>query len=178
MTDNRDGMGAGVFWGSLAATLALVLQLPLLDNGRLATELLELALAGLVVMLVTLVVTLAIVGLAALVIGLPVVALLTRFECDGAEVRALAGGLAGYGVILASRWRTARRSTTVASFSHWPPWWAGPCLAVSGATHGTGASRSRRPVRISPPIASTTAAGCVDRRRRREAPARSGPRRT
>jgi hypothetical protein len=101
MTDNRDGMGAGVFWGSLAATLALVLQLPLLHNEPLATELLELAVAGLVAMLTTLVVTLAIVGLAALVIGLPVVTLLTRFECDGAEVRALAGGLAGYGVILA-----------------------------------------------------------------------------
>jgi hypothetical protein len=101
MTDNRDGMGLGIWWGGLAATLALVLQLPLLENAPLTKDLLYVAVPGLVILLVTLIVALAIVGLATIVIGLPVVSLLGRWGCDGAEVLALAGGLAGYGVVWA-----------------------------------------------------------------------------
>jgi hypothetical protein len=102
MTDNREGMGAGVRWGSLAATSALVMQLPLLASEPLELGLVAPALPGMVVaLLVTLAVTAAIVGVAALIIGLPVVTLLARLGCDGAEVLAPAGGLAGYGVVLA-----------------------------------------------------------------------------
>jgi hypothetical protein len=101
MTDNRDGMGLGIWWGGLATTLALALQLPLLENAPLTKDLLYIAVPGLVILLVTLVVALAIVGLATIVIGLPVVSLLGRWGCDGAEVLALAGGLAGYGVVWA-----------------------------------------------------------------------------
>ena len=101
MTDNRDGMGSGIWWGGLAATLALVLQLPLLESAPLTKDLLYIAVPGLVVLLVTLMVALVIVSSAAVFIGLPVVTLLSRIGCDGAEVLALAGGLAGYGVVWA-----------------------------------------------------------------------------
>ena len=101
MTDDRDGMGSGMLWGSLAATLGLALQLPLLENAPLTKDLLYVVIPALLVLLVTLMVALAIVGSAVIFIGLPVVTLLSRLKCDGAEVLALAGGLAGYGLVWA-----------------------------------------------------------------------------
>jgi len=97
MTPASYGMGKGIGWGGIAATVAFVLQLPLLENAPVTGGALAVVPATMFILLFATV----FVAIAALIVGVPIVALCERLGCAGADVLAVSGSVAGVAVILA-----------------------------------------------------------------------------
>lgn len=91
----RKGLGAGAAKGALAAVATLSLHMTLLSNDPVAAQVLVWMPLALVMLACAYVIFL----LAAVLIGLPILSVLARLECDGSEVLALTGALAGFAVI-------------------------------------------------------------------------------
>lgn len=92
-----DGMAAGIGYGAMAASAALLLGFTHMDSEPLGWDALLYmpVLAGITVM-----VALLLILLAATVLGLPLVWLLKRIDCASAEVISLTGAMAGAALFL------------------------------------------------------------------------------